>query len=189
MADFVPLNDFIDAVRSAVDRRRSGAFFLTSPEQHSAMLTLDGGRITGVKYRNTRGYEAAEHIAGFSQVRFQTSADLTELPGQPSLDTSAVLAILADGGKGGKEGRTVTTAAPQGVSQEQLDALRSRYIRAIGPIGGAIFDEELGVEDTDALDNKALSELIDRLAEQIDDAAERGRFREDAQTQLNAARS
>jgi len=48
MADFVTLNEFTQALQSAVDRGRSGAFFLTSPDQHSAMITLSAGRITGV---------------------------------------------------------------------------------------------------------------------------------------------
>jgi len=179
MADFVTLNEFTQALQSAVDRGRSGAFFLTSPDQHSAMITLSAGRITGVKYRNMRGYDAASAIAQFGQVRFQTSPDLTELPGQPSLDTASVLAQLS--GNEMQQANTGTAApVPQGMSAEQLDALRNRYIQAIGPIGGAIFDEETATLDDGALNSQGLSELIDRLAEQIDDENERESFRRDA---------
>lgn len=181
MADFVTLNEFTEALRSAVDGGRSGAFFLTSPDQHSAMVTLSNGRITGVKYRNMRGYEAAEAIAGFSQVRFQTSPDLTELPGQPSLDTGSILATLrGDATQSADTESAPATVAPQSMSSEQFDALRNRYIQAIGPIGGAIFDDEAAGLDGQAPSGQELSQFIDRLAEQIDDDNERESFRRDA---------
>lgn len=188
MADFVPLREFAEAVRAAVENGRSGAFFITSPDQHSAMLTLDRGRITGVKYRNQRGYEAAQRIAAFPEVRFQTSVDLTELPGQPSLDTRAVVAILAGGGAAPADaGATGEPAArATDIDPGRLDTLRTRYIRAIGPIGGTIFDEEWAELGTTAPDARALSNLIERLADQIDDDTERERFRADALNEVNS---
>lgn len=188
MADFVPLNEFIEALRSAVDRGRSGAFFLTSPDQHSAMITLSNGRVTGVKYRNMRGYEAAKVIAGFGQVRFQTSPDLTELPGQPSIDTGSILAMLSGDPTQSPDSESgPATPAPQSMSAEQFDALRNRYIQAIGPIGGAIFDEEAASLDSEPTSGQALSQFIDQLAEQIDDDNERESFRRDATSGHGAA--
>lgn len=188
MADFVALNEFTEALRSAVDGGRSGAFFLTSPDQHSAMITLSNGRITGVKYRSMRGYEAAEVIAGFGQVRFQTSPDLTELPGQPSIDTGSILAMLSSNQTQSADTESGPgTPAPQSISSEQFNALRNRYIQAIGPIGGAIFDEEAATLDDQTPSGQELSRFIDRLAEQIDDEKERESFRRDATSGHGAA--
>lgn len=184
MAEFVALPELLKALRSAVSASKSGAFFITSSDQHSAMLTLDKGRVTGVKYRNTRGYDAARAIAAVDQVRFQTGAEPTELPGESGLDTETVLAILE--GKAADAG-AASGAAPAGADSGEaggsidadLDAIRDRYIAAIGPIGGALFDEEYQAMGGGALSRAGYAELIEKLAAQIDDDAEANSFRGD----------
>lgn len=186
MAEFVALPELTKALHAAVNGNKSGAFFITSPEQHSAMITLDKGHITGVKYRNTRGYDAAKAIAALDRVRFQTGAEPTELPGQVELDTRTVLATLGSSGRDSE-----ATASPAGddtpetagigdATDEDLSALRERYIAAIGPIGGALFDEEYEAMGGNALSRADYASLVEKLAEQIDDEGEARRFRKDA---------
>ena len=60
-----------------------------------------------------------------------------------------------------------------------VDAVRQRYISAIGPIGGALFDEAVE-EIGDELSKPAgARQLIEKLVEQIDDEAEAASFRND----------
>lgn len=175
MSNLVPLSNLVTALRAATSGKKSGAFFITTDSQHSAMITLSEGTITGLKYRQARGYDAASALAQIPQLKYQTAAEPTELPGETDLNTRAILEILATGagGSGGDSG-----AAAQ--SSIDLDALREQYVSAIGPIGGALFDEvvdelgdQLGTAD-------GARKLIEQLAEQIDDEAEAKRFRQAA---------
>lgn len=185
MADFVALSELVDALRKASTNRKSGAFFITSRDQHSAMVTLAQGRVTGVKYRNKRGAEAAAAIAEMEAVRFQTSSDLTELPGQSDLDTDQILGLLSgneEGAAGTSQSVDEPATAPEsasGADDSRLAVVRERYIAAIGPIGGAIFDEEMDDLGDRVRSREGFSEFVDRLAAQIDDTADATSFRAD----------
>ena len=186
MADFVALSELVDALRNASVNRKSGAFFITSREQHSAMVTLAQGRVTGVKYRNKRGAEAAEAIAGLEAVRFQTSSDLTELPGQSDLNTDQILDLLAGEAGGGTSAQSGSAASgseasggDEPINDDRLESIRERYISAIGPIGGAIFDEERDSLGDRVHTDAGLNELVDQLAAQIDAEADANSVRSD----------
>jgi hypothetical protein len=173
MSELVPLSNLVSALKAATDAGKSGAFFITTDQQHSAMVTLSGGTITGVKFRNTRGYDAATSLSRVGQLKYQSAAEPTELPGETALNTAAVLEILTTGESDAVSGE----GAPPAID---LDAVRQRYIAAIGPIGGALFDEaveELGSELSKPAGVRA---LIEKLVEQIDDEAEAASFRSDA---------
>lgn len=175
MSDFVPLTNLVTALRAATGSNKSGAFFITTESQHSAMITLSEGTITGLKYRQARGYDAASALAQITQLKYQTAAEPTELPGESDLNTRAVLEILATGNP---EAGAGSVASAQ--SSIDLDTLREQYVSAIGPIGGALFDEvvdELG-EQLGSPDGA--QKLIEQLAEQIDDKAEAKKFRQSA---------
>lgn len=176
MSELVPLENLVTALRSATDGGKSGAFFITTESQHSAMITIADGKITGLKYRQARGYDAASALAQIAQLKYQSAAEPTELPGEADLNTRAVLEILSTGNSGPGEN------AARAASSLDLDSLRERYVSAIGPIGGALFDEvvdELG----DKLGTpEGTGMLIERLAEQIDEEDEARRFRQDAGT-------
>lgn len=175
MSELVPLENLVTALRSATDGGKSGAFFITTESQHSAMITLADGKITGLKYRQARGYDAASALAQIAQLKYQSAAEPTELPGEADLNTRAVLEILSTG-------NAEAGASASASSSLDLDGLRERYVSAIGPIGGALFDEivdELG----DRLGTpEGAGLLIERLAEQIDEEEEARRFRQDAGT-------
>ncbi len=172
MSELVPLTNLVSALQAATDAGKSGAFFITTDQQHSAMVTLSGGTITGVKFRNTRGYDAAKSLSKVGQLKYQSAAEPTELPGETALNTTAVLEILTTGESSAASSESAAHAI-------DVDAVRQRYISAIGPIGGALFDEaveELGAE----LSKPAgVRQLIERLVDQIDDEAEAASFRND----------
>lgn len=183
MSEQVPLDTLISALNTATKGSKTGAFFITTEDKHSAMITLKKGKITGLKFRTTRGYEAAAELAKCNQLKFQTAAEPTELPGEGEIDSASVINVLQTGDSsvapsqaGGSGGATN--------AKVDLDALRNRYIGAIGPIAGALFDEavdELG----DALQsNEGIEQLIQQLAQQIDDKAEADRFIRDARAQM-----
>ena len=172
MSELVPLSNLVAALQAATGAGKSGAFFITTDQQHSAMVTLSGGTITGVKFRNTRGYDAATSLSKVGQLKYQSAAEPTELPGETPVNTSAVLEILTTGDSS-------AAASDSAAPAIDVDAVRQRYISAIGPIGGALFDE--AVEDLgDELSKPAgVRQLIERLVEQIDDEAEAASFRND----------
>lgn len=175
MNDLVPLEELVAALRSATEHGKSGAFFITTEQQHSAMITLARGRITGMKYRQARGYDAAAALAGMAQLKYQAASEPTELPGEGDLNTRAILEILTTG-----EAQRAAEPTPAQRAPLDLDGLRERYVAAIGPVGAALFDElveELG-EQLATVEGAGL--LIERLAEQIDEEEEAQRFRHDA---------
>lgn len=175
MSDLVPLEDLVAALRSATESGKSGAFFITTEQQHSAMITLARGRITGMKYRQARGYDAAAALAGMAQLKYQTASEPTELPGEGDLDTRTILEILTTG-----NAPRATEPTPAQRAPLDLDGLRERYVAAIGPVGAALFDElveELGERIATA---EGVGLLIERLTEQIDEEEEARRFRHDA---------
>lgn len=172
MSEPVPLSNLVAALKAATDAGKSGAFFITTDQQHSAMVTLKGGAITGVKFRNTRGYDAATSLSKVGQLKYQSAAEPTELPGEIAVNTAAVLEILTTGDSRAAADEAATPAI-------DLDSVRQRYIAAIGPIGGALFDE--AVEDLgDELTKPAgVRQLVERLVEEIEDEGEAASFRGD----------
>ncbi|MDZ7750052.1 MAG: hypothetical protein U5K43_15755 [Halofilum sp. (in: g-proteobacteria)] len=95
MTELVPLDNLVADLRAAMEEGKSGAFFITTEDRHSAMITLDEGAITGLKYRSARGYDAARALAASPHVKYQSAADPTELPGETALESRRVLEILA----------------------------------------------------------------------------------------------
>jgi len=180
MSDLVPLSQLITALRSATEGGKSGAFFITTENQHSAMITLSGGTITGFKYRSARGYDAASALAKVAQLKFQSAADPTELPGEGELNTRAVLEILSTA----DEEIAAAAAARVGGAQIDLEALRTRYVAAIGPIAGALFDEAVNEMGEDLGTPEGVDKLIEKLADQIDDENEAASFLQDARAGL-----
>lgn len=179
MTDLVPLDNLITALRGATSGGKSGAFFITTENQHSAMITLSEGVITGLKFRSARGYDAAAALAKVEQLKYQTAAEPTELPGENEINTNAVLEILSTGDP-------ARTAADSGRAAPGIDleALRSRYIAAIGPIAGALFDEAVDELGDRLGSREGVDELIQKLAAQIDDEGEAESFLRDARTGL-----
>lgn len=175
MSELVPLTNLVTALRSATDGRKSGAFFITTDSQHSAMITLADGNITGMKYRQARGYDAAAALAQIAQLKYQSAAEPTELPGEGDLDTQAILEILSASSE-----QAERASAPPVQSAIDLDGLRERYVAAIGPIGGALFDEVVDELGDDLGKPEGAQLLVERLAEQIDEEDEATRFRQDA---------
>lgn len=172
MSEPVPLSNLVNALKAATDAGKSGAFFITTDQQHSAMVTLSGGTITGVKFRNTRGYDAATSLSKVGQLKYQSAAEPTELPGETALNTETVLEILRTGESSAASDRGAAPAI-------DLDAVRQRYISAIGPIGGALFDEAVEDLGTELGKPAGVRQLIERLVEQIDDESEAASFRSD----------
>lgn len=177
MSDFVPLSTLVSALESATAAGKSGAFFITTDNQHSAMITLNGGTITGVKFRSARGYDAASALAQVEQLKFQSAAEPTDLPGEGSINTRAVLEILSTGDA--TAGETASSAA---AAAFDLEALRTRYVSAIGPIAGALFDEAVAELGDDLNSAEGVDQLIRKLADQIDDEAEAASFLRDARS-------
>jgi len=181
MSELVPLDNLISALQSASQGGKTGAFFITTEDQHSAMITLSKGGITGLKFRSARGYEAAAELAKCSQLKFQTAAEPTELPGEGNIESDSVINVLKTG-DASAAGAGVAGGASGG--SIDLDALRERYISAIGPIAGALFDEAVE-EMGDALQTQDGAEkLIQKLAQQIDDQNEADKFVRDARAQM-----
>lgn len=175
MSDLVPLEDLVAALRAATAAGESGAFFITSEDRHSAMITLSAGTITGLKYRQARGYDAAWALARMARLRYQSAGEPVELPGEAELNTRAVLEILATG-----DPDAAAAAVASAEVSLDLDALRDQYVAAIGPIGAALFDE--AVDDLgDALGAPdGVRRLIEELSAHIDDEAEASHFRQTA---------
>jgi hypothetical protein len=176
MSDFVPLNKLITALKAATSSGKSGAFFITTQDQHSAMVTLKGGAITGIKFRNTRGHEAAAALAKIESLKYQSAAEPTELPGESALNTATVLEILTTGEAAAPAAEPGAGGAPPAIDIEQV---RRRYIDSIGPIGGALCDEAVEELGERLSTSDGAKELVDKLIEQIDDEAEAKAFRKD----------
>lgn len=185
MAELVPLTELIGALQDAVNTRQSGAIFITSAAKHSAMITLEKGQVTGLKYRSASGYEAAGEIAAIEQLKFQMAEGPTRLPGDGDLDTATVLGILSSAGSRPAEreqgGGGRPSVAPRPVTMN-LDAVRDRCIAAIGPIGAALFEEAMDNLGNEVTTDEGYRKLIDQLAAQIDDETESRSFRRDLLT-------
>ena len=177
MSEFVPLSDLVSALRAATDGGKSGAFFITTENQHSAMVTLSAGTITGLKFRQARGYDAASALAQINQLKFKSAAEPTELPGETDLNTRAVLEILTTG-----EGGEAAAAESASRASIDLDRIRERYVAAIGPIGGALFDELVDQLGDQLETPEGAEKLIKELAVQIDDEDEATSFTKDARS-------
>lgn len=170
MSELVPLNDLVTALKSATERGESGAFFITTDKQQSAMVTMDGGRITGVKFRSANGYDAAHALAQVGQLKYQSAAEPTELSGPSDIDTASVLEILASG----------AAAADGDAPTADLDALRECYLEACSAAAVATFEQALADDAESARTANGYARLVQRLAEGIGDAEQAAAFRREA---------
>lgn len=179
MTDPVSLRELVSALRVAADGRKSATFFITTDQQHSAMITFSRGSITGLKYRSMRGYAAASALAKVTGVKYQSAAEPIELPGEVELSTRAVLEILDTGDTGAVPAEPAGGAIPV-----DLDALRARYVAAIGPIGAALLDEAVDDLGDSLAAPGGVERLIEKLVDQIDDEAEAVSFVRDVRAGL-----
>ena len=173
MSDYVALDDLLNDLIAAVRAGESGAFFITTDNQHSAMVTVAEGALTGIQYRQQRGHAAAEALSQVQRLKYRAADAPTRIPGTESIDTETALAILS-----GSVDRGVPAAGAE--ASEALDALRQRYIAVVGPIGGALFDETLETLSEPASTPPGMQELVSRLSQDIDDAQEAARFRRES---------
>jgi len=179
MSELVPLETLVSALNTATQGGKTGAFFITTEDQHSAMITLSKGKVTGLKFRTSRGYEAAAELAKCNQLKFQTAAEPTELPGESDVNSASVIEVL----KTGDPNAAPSAAGSAGASgNPDLDAVRERYIAAIGPVAGALFDEAVEELGDSLQTSDGVERLIQKLAQQIDDKGEADRFIKDARS-------
>lgn len=73
-------------------------------------------------------------------------------------------------------GSAAQNTGTHGDTLATLDDLRTRYISAIGPIGGALFDEALEGLTDEHDTSRGRRQLVERLVEHIDDQDEVIRF-------------
>lgn len=173
MSEFVSLSDLVTALESATEGGQSGAFFITTDKQQSAMVTMDGGRITGIKFRSASGYDAAHALAQVEQLRYQSAAEPTELSGPSDIDTASVLEILASG-LGATPGESTTAPAVD------LDSLRRHYVEACSTAAANAFEQAIADAGDTALTADGYGQLVQRLAERIGDTEQAAAFRREA---------
>lgn len=249
MAETKKLDEFVTALRSMIENRESGAFFITTPERHSAILTVKEGSISGLKYRQKKDYEAASALADKEGLNFRKASTPTELPGSSAVDTRSVLAVFSgknsestletaqESAPGGTVSKTQRIARDVGGAQPEepnppeeaahqektpdrakaepprniaeppaarerpglapaagpqpgrepgreqdvdLEAVRARFISAVGPIGSMLFDEVVEhMGKKKARSPEGVSVLVSELASEISDKMESKRFQED----------
>lgn len=173
MSDLVPLSELVTTLKSATEGGKSGAFFITTDKQQSAMVTMDGGRITGVKFRSANGYDAANALAQVGQLKYQSAAEPTELSGPSDIETTTVLEILESGtGAGAVEEVTAPVI--------DLDSLRERYVEACSAAAAVAFDQTIADAGEAARTADGYGQLVQRLADRIGDAQQAASFRREA---------
>ncbi len=174
MSELVPLNELVTALKSATEEGKSGAFFITTDKQQSAMVTMDGGTITGVKFRSANGYDAAHALAQVEQLKYQSAAEPTELTGPSDIETARVLEILASGAGAGTADEAAAARAVD------LDHVRQRYIDACSAAAAAAFDQAVA-DAGDAVETAdGYAQLVQRIVERIDDVEQAAMFRREA---------
>lgn len=173
MSEFVSLSDLVTALKSATEGGQSGAFFITTDKQQSAMVTMDGGRITGVKFRSASGYDAANALAQVEQVKYQSAAEPTELSGPSDIETASVLEILESGVSAARGAEGVAPAI-------DLDALRERYVGACSAAAATTFEQAIADTGDAVRTAEGYEQLVQRLAEHIGDTQQAAAFRRES---------
>lgn len=138
------------------------------------MVTMDGGTITGVRFRSANGYDAANALAQVEQLKYQSAAEPTKLNGPSDIETARVLEILASGA--GVDTADEAHAAPA----VDLDHLRQRYIDACSAAAAAAFDQAVVDAGEVAQTADGYAQLVQCIAERIDDVEQAAMFRRDA---------
>jgi hypothetical protein len=173
MSEFVSLSDLVTALKSATEGGQSGAFFITTDKQQSAMVTMDGGRITGVKFRSANGYDAANALAQVEQVKYQSAPEPTELSGPSDIETASVIEILASGVNAAASAQATAPAI-------DLDALRERYVEACSAAAATTFEQVVTDAGDAARTAEGYEDLIQRLADRIGDTDQAATFRRES---------
>ncbi len=57
-AEYLDYSALIAELDQLCAQKRTGSFFLTSDDKHIAVFIIDGGRISGCRYRGKSGYDA-----------------------------------------------------------------------------------------------------------------------------------
>jgi len=104
-------------------------------------------------------------------LEFKADADTI----RPLAEQLALEIVEVAESKAGRDRPEPSSAAPTSLD---LDGLRTRYITAVGPIGGTLFDEALESVGDELGTPQGNRKLVERLAEQIDEEDEAFRFRQ-----------
>ncbi len=183
MAQSLTYLQLLDVLTELIDKQSSGTLYIRSECNHLITFALDAGRIYAVYHGPRRGRSAIPLVSGISGGTYHFES--TQLSGTPQdLPATAEILELIRNVAGDSSASMPSPGSGRAVSEQQrkriCDELKQLLTEHLGPIADMVFEDALE-EDSGFCSTPAHTrQLIDKLADDIDDNAETAQFREKA---------
>ncbi|GLQ94959.1 hypothetical protein [Dyella acidisoli] len=183
VSDFRPLIEVLRELRTLMQKKMSGYFFIATENNHSSTILLRNGQVDEVTFSRYRSDEAVKQLANVSaaRARFQPGAIGASVSRTP-LGEAALQWLL--GGFENDAGMRQRTAAvpeqrvaPTGDPATYRDAIEKVALSYLGPIAGLLCDEAFS-------SSKDLEQILQQIGSNLSTPEEFRRFLAEARAVL-----
>ena len=183
MADSLTYTQLLEVLADLVAKKSSGTLYIRSDCNHVISFALDGGKIYAVYHGPRRGRNALSLISAISGGTYQFEATPLSAKPQDLPSTPEILELISTPQQG-RAAPALGEAGGSAVSEEKRNMvcgeLKRLLTEHLGPIADMVFDDAIqDIEDFCSTPERTL-QLIDRLADDIEDSEETVQFREKA---------
>ncbi|HTC26097.1 hypothetical protein [Dyella sp.] len=178
VSEFRPLIEVLRELRTLVQKKTSGFFFIATENNHSSTIMLRNGQVEEVTFSRYRNDEAIKQLARVSaaRARFQPGAAATPASAGTRMPLSeAALQWLLGGFESDIGLRKSAAPAPARTSAPTMDASASRErieqvaLSYLGPIAPLLCDEAFSASNNVEL-------VLQHIAKNLSTAEESERF-------------
>lgn len=183
MADSLTYPQLLEVLADLVGKKRSGTLYIRSDCNHVISFALDAGRIYALYHGPRRGRNAIPLVSGIAGGTYHFES--TQLSATPQdLPSTAEILELISAHQRKQAAPALASSAGEAVSDQQKNRvcgeLKRLLTEHLGPIADMVFEDAVEeIEDFCSTPERTL-QLIDKLADDIEDGAETEQFREKA---------
>jgi hypothetical protein len=173
---FRSYDELVAELRRLGVERRTGTLFIATADNESGQIGMRDGLIVHARFRRKTGIEAAYVLRKIAKARFSFTKDFVEAT-DPSLSAGAVMSVLMD---------VEMPVAPHSGADNQ-EAVRRVLTKALteylGPMAAIVVRDQLREA---ARTGRAPADIVDALAQGIDDPRTAAAFKANASAALAA---
>ena len=173
----VKLDEIVNQLEQLIKDSSNGTIFIVTDQNHMSRITVHQGRIVGLRYRNTNGFDALEQMTSIQTGRVNFVSNKVTVPKVDDMlpPTETILDVLRGAGIDNISNPAASqAAAPSADLKEIISIICEELVKDLGPMAAMICEEytESARDVTDIINS------LDGLATEIDDPAAARKFKQ-----------
>lgn len=183
MSEIRPLSAVLHELKTLVESKASGFFFLVTDENHASSVRLRNGNIEEVSFSNRHSDEAVKMLMKVraARARFQPSV-MAAIPSKHGPLSTASIDWLLNGhdASAGAQGPTVSSGGATDQRARQRSLVENIALTYFGPIAALLCEEAFGASTN-------VDHILVQIANNLTERAEANRFLAEARAAVARA--